>query len=139
MMNKFRQKTNNRFVPGYFLLKDNECTESAFRGYEKGIIINDKFYLDLDSLFRYPVSLSTAQAFSRKFKHRLPTVKQMKLLEENLEKINRQLIACGLGECMVMGNLQEEYWLQNSIPDSKDRRRMLFIVPLYTKKDVSSK
>ena len=138
-MNKFKQKTNNRFVPGYFLLKDNECTESAFCGYEKGIILNDKFYLDLDSLIKYPVTLDIAQAFSHKFNHRLPTAEQMTLLEKNLEKINSQLLACGLGECMVMGNLQQEYWLQNSVANGNDKRRMLFIVPFNSKKDVSFK
>ena len=127
-------KSNCRFIPGHFLLKDNKCTRSAFLGYEKGIILSDKFYLDLDSLIKYPVTLETAQAFSRKLNHQLPTAKQMTLLEKNLETINHQLLACGLGECMVMGNLQQEYWLKNSVPNGKDKRRMLFIVPLNNKK-----
>ena len=63
----------------------------------------------------------------------------MTLLEKNLEKINSQLLACGLGECMVMGNLQQEYWLQNSVANGNDKRRMLFIVPFNSKKDVSFK
>ncbi|MEE6206807.1 MAG: hypothetical protein VZR95_01985 [Alphaproteobacteria bacterium] len=115
-------------VSGCFLLKNNELSTSSRNGLEKGILLNKRFYLDLESLLRYPVTLETALAFSEKLKHALPTCKQLEMLERHLEKVNMQLLACDRGDCLVTGNLSKEYWVRGM--ESGERRRMLFILPI---------
>ncbi len=115
-------------VSGCFLLKNNELSTSSRNGLEKGILLNKRFYLDLESLLRYPVTLETALAFSEKLKHALPTCKQLEMLERHLEKVNMQLLACDRGDCLVTGNLSKEYWVRGM--ESGERRRMLFILPM---------
>ena len=115
-------------IHGFFLLKNNELSSSSQHGFEKGILLSKRFYLDLDSLLRYPVTLETALAFSEKLKHALPTLKQLEMLERHLEEVNMQLLACDRGDCLVTGNLSKEYWVRGM--ESDERRRMLFILPV---------
>lgn len=123
-----KMPVDNNGIPGCFLLKNNEFSPSSRNGLEKGILINKRFYLDLDSLLRYPVTHETAMAFSEKLNHALPTSKQLEMLERHLEKINMQLLACDRGDCLVTGNLSKEYWVRGM--ESDERRRMLFILPV---------
>ena len=118
-------------VSGCFLLKNNELSHSSRNGFEKGILLNKRFYLDLDSLLRYPVTLETALAFSEKLKHALPTSKQLAMLERHIEKVNMQLLECDRGDCLVTGTLSKEYWVRGV--ESDERRRMLFILPVNVK------
>ncbi|MBO6281876.1 MAG: hypothetical protein J6N49_05035 [Alphaproteobacteria bacterium] len=117
-------------MAGCFLLKNNELSSSSRNGLEKGILLNKRFYLDLDSLLRYPVTFETAMAFCEKLKHALPTGKQLDMLERHLETVNMQLLACDRGDCLVTGNLSREYWVRGE--EAEGRRRMLFILPVTT-------
>ena len=114
--------------PGCFLLKDNKYVDISQEGREKGIVLNERYYLDLDSLSGGPVAFASAQAYGQALNQEFPTIESIQLVEENLELINLRLLSCGRGDRLVTGDLYRDYWLKGCEDDY--RRRVLFVIPL---------
>lgn len=117
---------------GNFVLRDDRCSALCPRGQEKGIIISDKYYLHLDSLLKVPISKREAKNYGKQMKFPLPTKEQIRLLQNNLEKVNNSLLMVGRGDCLLLGNVSEDFWTcRASSPQVENERRcVVFILPI---------
>ena len=104
-----KQKKLQKPQIGDFIMRNNQCSALCRGGQEKGIVLNDKYYLHIDSLFTARLSRPEAQKYGKMLKFPLPTKKQIMLLADNVEKINGSLRQVGLGDCMLFGDMLREF------------------------------
>lgn len=117
---------------GDLVLRNNQCSPTPAQIPTKGILVDDAYYLDIDSLIKTPVSKSEAMSYGKQLKMLLPTQKQMRKLEQNLETINNSLLSIGRGDCMLFGTLRKAFWTRCDKPvdAATERRGVLFLVPI---------
>lgn len=127
-----KQKKQQKPHLGDFIMRNNQCSALCRGGQEKGIVLNDKYYLHIDSLFTARLSRPEAQKYGKMLKFPLPTQKQIMLLADNIEKINGSLRQVGLGDCMLFGDMLHEFWTRRAAVNQPDdeRRRVIFILPI---------
>ena len=117
---------------GFFVLQNNQCSPFPDRMKVKGIMVEKNLYLDIDSILKTPVSKQEALLYGRGMNLMLPTKKQMRLIEKNLEKINNSLLSIGRGDCLLLGAIIKDFWTRceksNNLPS--ERRFVLFLVPI---------
>ncbi len=77
---------------GDLVFRDNQFSAMQPNLRAKGIFVNEEYYLDIDSILKTPVSKKEAQVYGRQMNMMLPTKKQMRLIEQNLEIINNSLL-----------------------------------------------
>ena len=126
-------KKQNKFTVGQFILRDNSTANICRIGEEKGIILDEKYYLDTTSLIKYPLNLQDAKRYSKQLNMLLPTKKQLQLLADNIAIVIESLRQIGYRDYMFIDNLFQECWTRrNSSCLKKDeRRRVFFIMPVH--------
>ena len=116
---------------GHFVLRNNQCSAVQTAVKTKGILISEEYYLDIDSLLKTPVTKAEALSYGKRLKLRLPTKKQILLLENQAEKVNNSLLSIGRGDCLLLGNILNNFWtLCDNVSSSSERRGVLFLVPV---------
>jgi hypothetical protein len=123
-----RQKLN----VGDIVLRNNKLSAPKVPIKAKGIILNQKFYVDLDSMIKTPISKEEALIYSRKMNILLPTERQMNVIRRNINIINESLLGIGRGDCLLFDDhIRNEFWTRcgNQTADG-ERRRVLFIAPI---------
>lgn len=117
---------------GDLVLRNNQCSPTPAQIPTKGILVDDAYYLDIDSILKTPISKKEAVFYGKQMKMLLPTKKQMQKLEQNLETINNSLLSIGRGDCMLFGTLRKEFWTRCDKPAdiTTERRGVLFLVPI---------
>ena len=125
-------KTNQQSCVGQFVLRDNSTVATCRNGLQKGIMLNDKYYLDTASLIKCPLSLQDAKQSSKQVKIPLPTKRQLQMLADNLEIVIEKLRFLGYGDYLFLGNLLQECWSRRSLKQNftGERRRVFFIAPI---------
>jgi hypothetical protein len=66
-------KKQKKFTVGQFILRDNSTASTCRTGQEKGIILDEKHYLDTTSLVKYPLNLQDAKRYSKQQNMLFPT------------------------------------------------------------------
>ena len=127
-----RQNIKTSSQVGDFVLRNNQCSSVQTQVLAKGILVDDAHYLDIDSLLKTPVSKEEALFYGRRLNMPLPTKKQMRVLEQNLETINNRLLSIGRGDCMLFGTIQKNFWTrcEKRLATQNERRGVLFLVPI---------
>ncbi|MBR1825126.1 MAG: hypothetical protein IJ770_00880 [Alphaproteobacteria bacterium] len=117
---------------GDFMLRNNQCSSVQTDVRAKGIFVNEKYYLDIDSMLKTPVSKKEALTYGRKLKMALPTKTQMRWIEQNLDVINKSLLSIGRGDCLLFGAILKEFWTryEKTTGSAGERRSVLFLVPI---------
>ena len=125
-------KTENKTViqPGHFIMRDRSFQASSPAGQEIGIVLNNDYYVDIDFILTTPVSREEAQRYSKKLKLNLPSKKLMHLLTDNQETINKSLLSIGRGDCLLLGDLTQQFWTQHPDDCANTKRSVVFIVPV---------
>lgn len=125
-------KKQNKITVGQFILRDNSTASTCRTGQEKGIILDDKYYLDTTSLIKYPLNLQDAKRYSKQLNMLLPTKKQLQLLADNITIVIESLRQIGYHDYMFIDNLFQECWTRRNVSNlNKDeRRRVFFIMPV---------
>ena len=127
-----KQCVKNKGQIGDFILRNNQCSSAHNNVCAKGILVDAKHYLDLDSMLMTPVSKREAVFYGKRLKFELPTGKQMQMLEQNLEKINNSLLRIGRGDCMLLGSVRKAFWTrcEQAAMKRQERKSVLFLVPI---------
>ena len=131
-----RQKQKSKHPPctGHFVLRNNQSSPVQTAVKIKGILVSEEYYLDIDSLLKTPVSKTEALNYGRRLNLRLPTKKQIQWLESQAQIVNNRLLSIGRGDCLLLGNILNEFWtLCDSVDANPQRRGVLFLVPLHQK------
>lgn len=116
---------------GSFVMRNNQTSTEKPQIGTKGIVISKDFYVDLDSMVKTPVSREEALSYGKKLQMSLPTKRQLDLISKNVEAINQSLHAVGRGDYMLFQSMQQDFWaVRNDKKDEKERRKVLFVVPL---------
>jgi hypothetical protein len=127
-----KTKKRKPITVGQFILRDNSTANTCRIGQEKGIILDDKYYLDTTSLIKYPLNLQDAKRYSKQVNMLFPTKKQLQLLASNIAVVIESLRQIGYHDYLLADNLCQECWMRrNTHNHNKDeRRRVLFIMPV---------
>jgi len=117
---------------GDLVLRNNQCSPTPALVPTKGILVDEAYYLDIDSILKTPVSKKEAVFYGKQLNMLLPTKRQMRKLEQNLETINNSLLSIGRGDCMLFGTLRKAFWTRCDKPvnTATERRGVLFLVPI---------
>lgn len=116
---------------GDLVLHDNKILAANKYVRAVGIVISEDFYIDIDSMLKTPISKQEALSYGHKMKMKLPTKRQLGLIQQNMETVNQSLHAIGHGDYMLLGNIYQAFWtIRNESKDEKERRRVLFVAPL---------
>ena len=126
------KKTKNKTVikPGYFVMRDKRCQASSPAGQEVGIVLNKDYYVDIASILTTPVSHEDAKKYGRQLKLNLPSKKLIRILADNQETVNNSLLSIGRGDCLLLGEITGQFWIQRSNNAVSDKRNVIFIVPV---------
>ncbi|MBQ9271465.1 MAG: hypothetical protein IJ218_04285 [Alphaproteobacteria bacterium] len=127
-----KQNKFARMRIGDFMLRNNQCSSEQTKVRAKGVLVDESHYLDIDSILKTPVSKQEALLYGQQLKMKLPTKKQMQQIEKNLEIINNSLLRIGRGDCMLLGEILQQFWTRyEKTTDSVGKRRcVLFLVPI---------
>ena len=125
-------KSANAAQVGHFLLRNHQCTAVNTEECVKGILVSPEYYLDIDSLLKTPVSKKEALLYGHRLNMVLPTKKQMRLIEANLETINNSLLRIGRGDCLLLGAILTQFWTRFERVETspQERRGVLFLAPV---------
>jgi len=116
---------------GNLVLRNNNVSPAQNHIKAKGIIINEKFYIDIDSMLKTPISREEALNYKRKMKMFLPTCKQLDLIRQNVETINNSLHNMGYRDCLLFYDINKEFWTsRHCCRDNNERRRVLLVAPI---------
>lgn len=116
---------------GDIVLRNNKLSAPKVPIKAKGIVLNQKFYVDLDSMIKTPISKEEALIYSRKMNILLPTERQMNVIRRNINVINTSLLGIGRGDCLLFDDhIHDEFWTRCSEEVGSERRRVLFIAPI---------
>lgn len=116
---------------GDIVLRNNGFSAPKMRIPAKGIVLNQNFYVDLDSMIKSPVSKKEALLYGRKMNILLPTKKQMQIISRNINVINESLLGIGRGDCLLFDNIHKDFWTRcGNQANNDERRRVLFVAPL---------
>ena len=128
-----KNKTNGAVMQtGDLMLRNNQCSSVQTEVRAKGIFVDKSCYLDIDSMLKTPISKKEALQYGQKLKMMLPTKKQMRLIEQNAEIINNSLIKIGRGDCLLLGQILQDFWTryEKAKSLSNERRCVLFLVSI---------
>ena len=125
-------KKQKKFTVGQFILRDNSAASTCRTGQEKGIILDEKHYLDTTSLVKYPLNLQDAKRYSKQQNMLLPTKKQLQLLADNIAVVIDRLRQIGYHDYLLTDNLLQECWTRRNVSNlnKNERRRVFFIMPV---------
>lgn len=131
-MMKTKEKGKNKTAAsaGHFVMRDNHCAASSKSGQEIGIVLNNDYYMDIDSILTTPVSHQEAKRYGKMLKLNLPNKKLLRLLADNQETVNNSLLSIGRGDCLILGNINNDFWTSRSSLPEKDKRKVIFIRPV---------
>ena len=117
---------------GDLVFRNNQFSAMQPNLRAKGIFVNEEYYLDIDSILKTPVSKKEAQVYGRQMNMMLPTKKQMRLIEQNLEIINNSLLSIGRGDCLLLGAVVKDFWTRyaKTADSGIERRSVLFLVQI---------
>lgn len=118
---------------GDIVLRDNQFSAPRMRIPAKGIVLDQDFYVDLDSMIKSPVSKKEALHYGRKMNILLPTKKQMQVICQNINIINESLLGIGRGDCLLFDDIHKDFWTRcGGRANDSERRRVLFVAPMKT-------
>lgn len=120
---------------GYFVMRDNRYSPFGRSGQEIGIVLNSDYYMDIDSLLTTPVSHKEAKQYGKQLKLNLPNKKMLRLLADNQDTINNSLLSIGRGDCLILGNVNDNFWTSRSNLPENNKRKVLFIRPVLRNHD----
>ena len=125
-------KKQKKFTVGQFILRDNSTASTCRTGQEKGIILDEKHYLDTTSLVKYPLNLQDAKRYSKQQNMLFPTKKQLQLLADNIAIVIARLRQIGYHDYLLADNLLQECWTRCNVSNlnKNERRRVFFIMPV---------
>lgn len=127
----FKYMEKQKMNVGDIVLRNNELSSPKMPIKAKGIVLNQKFYVDLDSMIKTPISKDEALVYGRKMNILLPTERQMNVIKRNINIINESLLGIGRGDCLLFDDhIQDEFWTRRSEEAGSERRRVLFIAPI---------
>ena len=127
---KKREMTANT---GHFVMRDNRCAAVSTAGQEIGVVLNNDYYMDIDSILTTPISHQEAKQYGKLLRLSLPSKKMLRLLADNQETVNNSLLSIGRGDCLILGNVADDFWTSRSNLSEKDKRKVLFIRPVVRK------
>lgn len=133
-MMKTEKKGKMTVSTGHFVMRNNSYAALSHSGQEIGIVLNDDYYMDIDSLLTTPVSHREAKQYSKQLKLNLPSKKMLRLLSDKRDVINNSLLSIGRGDCLILGNISDDFWTSRSNLPDKDKRKVLFIRPVLRKR-----
>ena len=108
------------------------CPKDIFKIANNGVVVDDKYYLDLHCSLRASVSKEEAENYSKRCKLLLPTEKQLEILAANIENVNHNLRLLGQQDYLLPANLKESFWFRGQQNKNADlRRKVLFIIPIH--------
>ena len=129
MMKSEKEKEMAEHI-GHFVMRDNRHAAFSRAGQEIGIILSSDYYVDIVSLLSTPISHKEAKQYSKQLKLNLPSKKMLRLLADNQDIVNNSLLSIGRGDCLILGNVNDDFWTSRSNLPETDRRKVLFIRPI---------
>lgn len=130
MMKTKKEEDKTAVSAGHFVMRDNKCAACSKSGQEIGIVLNNDYYMDIDSILTTPVSHREAKRYGKLLKLNLPNKKLLRLLADNQETVNNSLLSIGRGDCLILGNINNDFWTSKSNLPEKDKRKVIFIRPV---------
>ena len=127
---KKKDKNEMTVSTGQFVMRDNHCAAVSTAGQEIGIVLNSDYYVDIVSILTTPVSHQEAKRYGKLLKLNLPSKKMLRLLADNQETVNNSLLSIGRGDCMILGNVNNDFWTSRSCLPERDKRKVIFIRPV---------
>ncbi len=128
----FEYMEKQKLNVGDIVLRNNKLSAPKVPIKAKGIVLNQRFYVDLDSMIKTPISKKEALIYGQKMNILLPTERQMNVIRRNINIINESLLGIGRGDCLLFDDhIRNEFWTRcGSQEDNGERRRVLFIAPI---------